>query len=86
MKVLPHEAQEQFYGGFGLFVKCVKQGHGTQVTVIVCEPFVCQRCFQKKNKCSKFDILFENCSYEYTAKYKTLEMIRNLHQLYYKYG
>lgn len=48
MKVLPHEAQEQFYGGFGLFVKCVKQGHGTQVTVIVCEPFVCQRCFQKK--------------------------------------
>lgn len=36
MKVLPHEAQDQFYEGFGLFVKCVKQGHGTQVTVIVC--------------------------------------------------
>lgn len=34
MKVLPHEAQDQFYEGFGLFVKCVKQGHGTQVTVI----------------------------------------------------
>lgn len=30
-----------------MFLKCVKQGHGTQVTVIVCETFVSQRCLKK---------------------------------------